>query len=367
MAGVIHVEQNLDRKHLNGIWHTGTVVFGEEFYYVAEGILKCKPARTILGPPNRTLDMGSTTITYEAFLEYLDHLSHTTFRDQDYHMIQHNCNKFTDEVVFHLTGNTLPNYVTSLPDEIPKRLLRFMFRMSGCTVDTGKALTTHIGVEISSMSTSSSFSQARAMVSLEEDPFHGSKIFPVRLYVYDLSQGLVEKLPSSLLGENLGGLWHTGIVVYRLEFFYSSEGIKICQPSGTILGDPHKTADLGETLVPFEKYMAHLQKLSNTTFRPKDYELIKHNCNTFTDTMARYLTGQNIPSYITENANELRTSPLVTQMEKIMSPGSAINEPMLFNLGVFLRDTIAAVENLSIDDFIRRRKETGKLPFVDDS
>lgn len=56
------------------------------------------------------------------------------------------------------------------------RLLRFMFRMSGCTVDTGKALTTHIGVEISSMSTSSSFSQARAMVSLEEDPFHGQEL-----------------------------------------------------------------------------------------------------------------------------------------------------------------------------------------------
>lgn len=73
-----------------------------------------------------------------------------------------------------------------------------------------------------------------------------------------------------------------------------------------------------------------------------------------------------IPVFITM-ITVVSCSPLVTQMEKIMSPGSAINEPMLFNLGVFLRDTIAAVENLSIDDFIRRRKETGKLPFVDDS
>ena len=72
-----------------------------------------------------------------------------------------------------------------------------------------------------------------------------------------------------------------------------------------------------------------------------------------------------IPVFITM-ITVVSCSPLVTQM-KIMSPGSATNEPMLFNLGVFLRDTIAAVENLSIDDFIRRRKETGKLPFVDDS
>ncbi|KAK2169810.1 hypothetical protein NP493_1174g00015 [Ridgeia piscesae] len=205
----------MGETQLTGIWHTGTVVFGQEFYYSNEGILKCTPARTLLGQPKRIIDMGSTDITEEEFLAHVEDLSNTSYRSADFHMILHNANKFTDELVFFLTGNNLPSYITFLPEEIPKR----------------------------------------------------TKIFPVRLYIYDLSQGIIELLPQSIRGANLTGIWHTGVVVYRLEFFFSSAGIKICQPSGTILGDPHKTADLGETFVPFEKFMTYLQHLSTTSFR----------------------------------------------------------------------------------------------------
>ena len=41
--------------------------------------------------------------------------------------------------------------------------------------------------------------------------------FPVKVYVYDLSHGMMAALSPSLLGTRLDGLWHTAVVVYGHE------------------------------------------------------------------------------------------------------------------------------------------------------
>lgn len=41
------------------------------------------------------------------------------------------------------------------------------------------------------------------------------------LRVYDLSQGMAKVLSPSLIGKQIDGIWHTGIVVYGKEYFYS--------------------------------------------------------------------------------------------------------------------------------------------------
>jgi hypothetical protein len=38
--------------------------------------------------------------------------------------------------------------------------------------------------------------------------------------VYDLSQGLARQFGKPLLGIDIEGVWHTGIVVYGNEYFY---------------------------------------------------------------------------------------------------------------------------------------------------
>lgn len=48
-----------------------------------------------------------------------------------------------------------------------------------------------------------------------------SETFKVVLRVYDLSQGMAKVLSPSIIGKQIDGVWHTGIVVYGKEYFYS--------------------------------------------------------------------------------------------------------------------------------------------------
>lgn len=72
---------------------------------------------------------------------------------------------------------------------------------------------------------------------------------PVKLYVYDLSQGMAKQMSMALTGRQIGrsstmptrmtqphtlvidldGIWHTSVVVYGVEYFYG-QGIMTAAP-----------------------------------------------------------------------------------------------------------------------------------------
>jgi hypothetical protein len=54
--------------------------------------------------------------------------------------------------------------------------------------------------------------------------------FPVKLNVYDLSQGMAKSMSKSLCGVQIDGIWHTGIVVYGKEFYFGG-GISYDPPA----------------------------------------------------------------------------------------------------------------------------------------
>ncbi|GFR74745.1 desumoylating isopeptidase 1 [Elysia marginata] len=122
---------------------------------------------------------------------------------------------------------------------------------------------------------------------------------PVKLYVYDLSQGLARTMSPGILGRQIDGIWHTGIVVFGNEYFFGGSGIEACGPGGTIMGQPHQVEDLGTTEIPFDVFMEYLEELSRTSFKGSTYHLFHHNCNTFSSELAQFLTGKDIPAHIT--------------------------------------------------------------------
>ncbi|ORY03788.1 hypothetical protein K493DRAFT_297287 [Basidiobolus meristosporus CBS 931.73] len=63
------------------------------------------------GEPLRVLDMGSTEVPKELFLEYIEQLKNVYTADK-YHLLDNNCNTFTNEVCQFLTGKTIPDYIT---------------------------------------------------------------------------------------------------------------------------------------------------------------------------------------------------------------------------------------------------------------
>ncbi|KAL5018987.1 hypothetical protein ScPMuIL_004709 [Solemya velum] len=135
-------------------------------------------------------------------------------------------------------------------------------------------------------------------------------MYDVRVYVYDVSKGLARSMSTTLIGKQLDGIWHTGVVVYGQEFYFGGMGgIEACNPGGTILGAPDRVCDLGQTEIPFDIFMAYLEDLSASTFRPSCYHLLDHNCNTFSSEVSRFLTGKDIPPYITGLPAEVLSTP----------------------------------------------------------
>ncbi|XP_026207846.1 desumoylating isopeptidase 1b [Anabas testudineus] len=133
--------------------------------------------------------------------------------------------------------------------------------------------------------------------------------YPVKLYIYDMSRGMARQLSPLMLGKQLDGIWHTAIVVHGKEYFYVGEGINSCSPGGTPLGEPNSIVDLGFTEVPEEIFMEHLTSLEESTYRSDKYNLFEHNCNTFSNEVAQFLTGKKIPSYITDLPSEVLSTP----------------------------------------------------------
>lgn len=112
--------KNLSRqflgKQIDGIWHTGIVVFGKEFYY-GGGICKDPPSKTPYGTPMRSITLGETEIPEELFLEFLQEIQYKFTADK-YDLFENNCNNFTDACSEFLVGEKIPSYITGLPKEV---------------------------------------------------------------------------------------------------------------------------------------------------------------------------------------------------------------------------------------------------------
>ncbi|XP_002741232.1 uncharacterized protein LOC100372444 [Saccoglossus kowalevskii] len=133
---------------------------------------------------------------------------------------------------------------------------------------------------------------------------------PVKLFIYDISKGMARAMSQGFLGKHIEGIWHTAIVIFGREYFYGGGGIESCPPGGTILGAPDTIHDLGETQVNYSLYLDYLTALGGDTFSSEKYHLFDHNCNTFTNEVAQFLTGQCIPSQITSLPKEVLDTPL---------------------------------------------------------
>ena len=108
---------------------------------------------------------------------------------------------------------------------------------------------------------------------------------------------------------------HTGIVVYGNEYFFGG-GIQHCPAGTTPYGTPLRVIDLGVTHVPQDVFEIYLQEI-NPRYTAETYNLLKHNCNNFSNEVAQFLVGTTIPEYILELPNEIINSPMGALICKI--------------------------------------------------
>ncbi|KAI8987973.1 PPPDE putative peptidase domain-containing protein [Mycotypha africana] len=120
---------------------------------------------------------------------------------------------------------------------------------------------------------------------------------PVKLYVYDLSQGMARTMSLQLTGKQIDGIWHTSVVVYGQEFYFG-QGIMTSMPGTTMHGQPLEIIDIGETYLPLEVVVEYIDSL-RSIYTAEKYHLLDFNCNTFSNDLCQFLCGQVIPAHIT--------------------------------------------------------------------
>ena len=139
----------------------------------------------------------------------------------------------------------------------------------------------------------------------------------VQLHLYDLSQGMARVMSAQLLGKQLDGIWHTGIVAYGQEFYFGG-GIQCGTPGCTHFGRPLQVIDLGETHIPRELFDEFLVDVA-PRFTMHTYNLLRHNCNNFSDEVANFLVGEGIPRHILDLPDEVMSTPLGQQLMPMLS------------------------------------------------
>ncbi|KAG2145882.1 PPPDE putative peptidase domain-containing protein [Suillus clintonianus] len=113
LAGQLSLQ--LTGRQIDGVWHTSVVVFGKEIFY-GPGICETEPSRSHHGSPLRIIDMGETCIDEQTFDEYLSEIKEHYTADK-YHLLDFNCNSFTNDCLGFLTGSSLPSYIKDLPSD----------------------------------------------------------------------------------------------------------------------------------------------------------------------------------------------------------------------------------------------------------
>ncbi|KAI4365750.1 hypothetical protein MLD38_021710 [Melastoma candidum] len=103
-------------KAIEGIWHTGVVVYGNEYYF-GGGIQHSPVGKTPYGVPLRVVDLGITHVPKDVFEMYLQEIS-PRYTAETYSLLTHNCNNFSNEVAQFLVGASIPDYILQLPNEV---------------------------------------------------------------------------------------------------------------------------------------------------------------------------------------------------------------------------------------------------------
>ena len=139
----------------------------------------------------------------------------------------------------------------------------------------------------------------------------------VQLHLYDLSQGMARAMSAQLLGKQIEGVWHTGIIAFGEEWYFGG-GIQRGAPGFTHFGRPLQVLDLGETHLPREVFEEFLMDIA-PRFTMQTYNLLRHNCNNFSDEVAQFLVGEGIPSHILSLPDEVLSTPFGQQLMPMLS------------------------------------------------
>mmetsp|Transcript_104122 Transcript_104122/g.299309 ORF Transcript_104122/g.299309 Transcript_104122/m.299309 type:complete len:597 (-) Transcript_104122:101-1891(-) len=100
---------------LEGVWHTGLVVYGKEYYFGGD-IYYDTPGETGFGTPRVAISMGTTLRQRDELHAFVVDELKPIFTREAYDAARNNCNHFTDRVSMYLLGKHIPEEVLRQPE-----------------------------------------------------------------------------------------------------------------------------------------------------------------------------------------------------------------------------------------------------------
>ncbi|KAI9125794.1 hypothetical protein K1719_003212 [Acacia pycnantha] len=101
-----------------GIYHSGIEVHGKEYGYgahdyPASGVFEVEPRKCPGFTFRCSVTLGQINMHPSEFRSFLENLA-SEYHGDTYHLISKNCNHFTDDVSYRLTGKRIPGWVNRL-------------------------------------------------------------------------------------------------------------------------------------------------------------------------------------------------------------------------------------------------------------
>lgn len=116
-----------------------------------------------------------------------------------------------------------------------------------------------------------------------------------------------------IINKQIDGIWHTSVVVYGKEFYFSG-GICFDNPKTTAFGQPVKEIKFGETEISPNDFHIYLQSIKNQ-FKFETYHIFENNCNHFTNAILEFLCGKTLHDEILNQHKHLENTPIGKMIE----------------------------------------------------
>lgn len=103
-------------QKMEGIWHTGVVAFGREYWYGGE-VFESVPGTTPFGKPKYKNYLGRTLYNKGELADKIRYHLAGEYSPQAYDVLSHNCNHFSDDVAMFLCHEHIPDEVRLQPEQ----------------------------------------------------------------------------------------------------------------------------------------------------------------------------------------------------------------------------------------------------------
>jgi len=105
-------------RQMEGIWHTGVVVFDREYWYGGR-IFESKVGQTPYGTPTKVVEMGEATMrSRQELWHFVQRELQFEFTIHNYDVLTNNCNHFSDAVCSFLINQHIPDEVLQQPQVV---------------------------------------------------------------------------------------------------------------------------------------------------------------------------------------------------------------------------------------------------------